>query len=99
MLIPSCGNLAASLSNTVPEPNSFDVNHCASRTLTTNQPSSAGASPEPESSSRASGTGLSLTRHDRHILMAVMARDAAVELLLSSNEPAIRFLAQRDVLG
>ena len=31
--------------------------------------------------------------------MAVMARDAAVELLLSSNEPAIRFLAQRDVLG
>jgi len=31
--------------------------------------------------------------------MAVMARDAAVELLLASNEPAIRFLAQRDVLG
>lgn len=31
--------------------------------------------------------------------MAVMARDAAVELLLSSNEPAIRFMAQRDVLG
>jgi hypothetical protein len=31
--------------------------------------------------------------------MAVMARDAAVELLLSSNEPAIRFMVRRDVLG
>jgi hypothetical protein len=35
---------------------SQNVNHCASRTFTTNQPSPAGASPEPESSSGASGT-------------------------------------------
>src|SRR5207244_6348857 len=43
------------------EPDGFfspfsDVNHRASRTFTTNQPSAAGASPEPESSSGASGT-------------------------------------------
>jgi hypothetical protein len=31
--------------------------------------------------------------------MAVMARDAAVDFLLASNEPAIRFLTRRDVLG
>src|SRR5205807_9729322 len=33
-----------------------EVNHSASRTFTTNQPSAAGARPEPESSSGASGT-------------------------------------------
>src|SRR5262245_10548021 len=81
------------------EPNDFDECHSASRALTTNQPASAGASPEPESSSRASGTRRSLTVHDRHILMAVMARDAAVDFLLASNEPAIRFLTRRDILG
>jgi hypothetical protein len=31
--------------------------------------------------------------------MAVMARDAAVDFLLASNEPAIRFLTRRDILG
>jgi len=31
--------------------------------------------------------------------MAVMARDAAIDFLLASNEPAIRFMARRDVLG
>ena len=37
-----------------------EENHSASRTLTTNQPSVTGASPEPESSSRASDTNPSL---------------------------------------
>ena len=31
--------------------------------------------------------------------MTVMARDAAVDFLLASNEPTIRFMARRDVLG
>src|SRR6187397_254313 len=112
MLIPSCGNSAAPLSKTQPEPNDFDVAHSASRALTTNQPSSAGARPEPESSSRASGTVASLSiglRVDwsspdpEHLLVAVTARDAtaraAIDFLLASREPAIRFLTRRDVLG
>src|SRR5512133_4061423 len=61
MLIPSPLNQAASLSNTHPDPNAFDVDHSASRAFTTNQPSSAGARPEPESSSRAPGIAASLT--------------------------------------
>ena len=55
MLTPSCENSAASPSNTQPEPNVFDTHHSTSRTFTTNQPSLAGARPEPESSSCASG--------------------------------------------
>src|SRR5438034_4286344 len=59
--MPSCGNPASRLSKEHSEPDGCfspfsDVNHSASRTFTTNQPSAAGARPEPESSSRASGT-------------------------------------------
>src|SRR5688572_15302715 len=53
--MPNCRNQNSWLSNPHPEPNVFDVHHSASRTLTTNQPSPAGARPEPKSSSRASG--------------------------------------------
>src|SRR5438874_2421544 len=64
--MPSCVNSFAGVSKAHSAPDGFfelgpcasDVHHSASRTLTTNQPSVAGASPEPESSSRASGTGL-----------------------------------------
>src|SRR3954463_9676086 len=56
MLMPTRGNENSWLSKTVPEPNAFDVHHSASRTFTTNQPSATGTRPEPESSSRASGT-------------------------------------------
>src|SRR4051794_16184645 len=56
-LMPSCGNDTSWLSNPHPEPNVLDNHHSASRTFTTNQPSLAGARPEPESSSRASSTG------------------------------------------
>src|SRR5438477_6069480 len=55
MLMPSCGNRQASVSKPTPEPNAGDVHHSASRTLTTNQPSPAGARPDPPSSRGASG--------------------------------------------
>jgi hypothetical protein len=54
--MPSCRNECSGLSNTVAEPVVSDVIQAASRTFTTNQPSLAGTSPEPESSSLASGT-------------------------------------------
>src|SRR5438876_3588632 len=59
--MPSCGNSNAWLSKAHSEPDGrfppfSDVNHWASRTFTTNQPSPAGARPEPESSSGASRT-------------------------------------------
>src|SRR3954453_12243159 len=55
MLIPSCGNGAASpFSKTQPEPNAWCVAQTVSRTLTTNQPSPAGRKPDCVSSSCAS---------------------------------------------
>src|SRR2546421_7903422 len=59
--MPRCGNSNSWLSNAHSEPDGCfppfsDVNHWASRTFTTNQPSPAGARPEPESSSGASRT-------------------------------------------
>ena len=60
--MPNCGNSTLSLSkpHSAPEgrrdPDVSEVNHWASRAFTTNQPSEAGARPEPESSSCASGT-------------------------------------------
>src|SRR6266550_3902339 len=59
--MPMCGNSAFALSKLHSEPDGFispfsDVNHWASRTFTTNQPSPVGARPEPESSSGASST-------------------------------------------
>src|SRR2546430_1656981 len=59
--MPSCGNSNSWLSKEHSEPDGrfsrfSDVNHWASRTFTTNQPWPAGARPEPESSSGASGT-------------------------------------------
>ena len=59
--MPNCGNSNFWLSKSHAEPDGCfspfsDVHHSASRTFTTNQPSLAGARPEPESSSRASGT-------------------------------------------
>src|SRR6266571_458572 len=59
--MPNCGNSNSWLSKAHSEPDGFfspfsDVNHWASRTFTTNQPSPADARPEPESSSGASGT-------------------------------------------
>jgi hypothetical protein len=59
--MPSCGNSDFALSKEHSEPDGrfspfSEVNHWASRTFTTNQPSEAGARPEPESSSCASGT-------------------------------------------
>src|SRR5207244_11619298 len=59
--MPNCGNSKSRLSKEHSEPDGFfppfsDVNHWASRTFTTNQPWAAGARPEPESSSDASGT-------------------------------------------
>src|SRR5947208_14708923 len=54
--MPRSGKWNSRLSNPHPEPNVCDVHHTASRTFTPNQPSPAGARPEPESSSRASGT-------------------------------------------
>src|SRR5580765_7032167 len=57
-LIPNCGNSSGespySFANQHAAPLVSEVNHSASRTLTTNQPSVTGASPEPASSSRAS---------------------------------------------
>ena len=51
--MPSCRNQNSWLSKAHSEPDGFfspfsDVNHSASRTFTTNQPSPAGARPEPE---------------------------------------------------
>src|SRR5262249_29476122 len=85
MLIPSCGNQAASLSNVQPDPKDFDVCHSASRVLTTNQPSSAGARPDPESSSRASGT----TRVYRH-----EGRRPGLDLAANLYGPLRRFYAR-----
>src|SRR2546430_8541293 len=60
MLIPSCGNSIGgspySFANQHAAPLVSEENHSASRTLTTNQPSVTGASPEPASSSLASLT-------------------------------------------
>src|SRR5213595_2920656 len=60
-LIPSCANSIGdspySLANQHAAPLVSEENHSASRTLTTNQPSVTGASPEPASSSLASFTG------------------------------------------
>src|SRR6187551_2256087 len=60
MLIPSCANSIGgspySLANQHAAPLVSEENHSASRTLTTNQPSVTGASPEPASSSLASFT-------------------------------------------
>src|SRR5437763_13755260 len=59
-LIPSCANSIGgapySLANQHAAPLVSEENHSASRTLTTNQPSVTGASPEPASSSLASFT-------------------------------------------
>src|SRR4051794_29210418 len=59
-LIPSCGNSIGgspySFANQHAAPLVSEENHSASRTLTTNQPSVTGASPEPASSSLASFT-------------------------------------------
>src|SRR2546427_7336616 len=59
--MPTCGKENSRLSKRQSEPGGFfsafsAVNHWASRTFTTNQPSPAGARPEPESSSGASRT-------------------------------------------
>src|SRR5438128_817917 len=59
--MPNSGKGNSRLSKRQSEPGGFfslfsAVNHWASRTFTTNQPSPTGASPELESSSRASGT-------------------------------------------
>src|SRR4051812_49377139 len=69
-LMPNCRNENSGLSgpyaqdsrfwNTQSDPRESNVSHIASDTFTTNQPSSAGARPEPESSSRASGTRTTL---------------------------------------
>src|SRR3954469_26005091 len=59
-LIPNCANSIGcspySLANQHAAPLVSEENHSASRTLTTNQPSVTGASPEPASSSLASFT-------------------------------------------
>src|SRR5436190_16277472 len=59
-LIPSCANSIGgapySLANQHAAPLVSEENHSASRTLTTNQPSVTGASPEPASASLASFT-------------------------------------------
>src|SRR5438477_12362152 len=59
-LIPSCANSIGgapySLANQHAAPLVSEENHSASRTLTPNQPSVTGASPEPASSSLASFT-------------------------------------------
>src|SRR6185437_9662332 len=52
----SIGDSPYSLANQHAAPLVCDENHSASRTLTTNQPSVTGASPEPASSSLASFT-------------------------------------------
>ena len=67
--MPSCGNGNSLLSKRQSEPGGFcslfsAVIHWASRTFTTNQPSEAGARPEPESLSCASGTCLILPLDD-----------------------------------
>src|ERR687887_2730436 len=59
--MPNWGNSAIGVSNEHSEPDGrfspfSDVNHIASPTFTTNQPSVVGARPEPESSSCASRT-------------------------------------------
>jgi hypothetical protein len=59
-LIPSCvnstGGSRTSLSKLHAAPLVSELHHSTSRTFTTNQPSVTGARPEPEFSSRASGT-------------------------------------------
>src|SRR5207244_7176554 len=67
-LTPTSANSTLPPSKEHSEPDGFlspssDVNHSASRTFTTNHPSVAGASPEAESSSRASGIGSLVAVH------------------------------------
>src|SRR3954453_3044149 len=66
-LIPSCANSTGgspySFANQHAPPLDSEENHSASRTLTTNQPSVTGASPEPPSSSLASSTSRILALH------------------------------------
>src|SRR2546428_13541816 len=95
-LMPTCGNSAFALSKAHSEPDGFfspfsDVNHWASRTFTTNQPSPAGARPEPESSSRASSTarvykvaGLRDRELDAADVQAERLREANAELEIFS---------------
>src|SRR5207237_9344206 len=86
-LIPNCANSIGcapySLANQHAAPLVSEENHSASRTLTTNQPSVTGASPEPASSSLASftqqilavqTTGVSYARAFRDDARAVGAR-------------------------
>src|SRR3954462_1290690 len=60
----STGGSPYSLSKAHLAPLVSDVHHSASRTLTTNQPSVTGVSPDPASSSRASCTGAILSEND-----------------------------------
>src|SRR5712664_3441448 len=90
--MPSCGNSNSWLSKEHSEPDSFfspfsDVNHAASRTFTTNQPSPAGARPEPESLSGASGTA---RVYERFRLQSSIPRSARIAARVH--------VEQRDVL-
>src|SRR4051794_20956365 len=70
-LIPSCANSTGgspySFANQHAPPLDSEENHSASRTLTTNQPSVTGASPEPPSSSLASFTSRILALHQARL--------------------------------
>lgn len=70
-LIPSCANSIGgspySLSNQHAAPLVSENHHSASRTLTTNQPSVTGASPEPLSSSCAWGTESILAAQESNV--------------------------------
>src|SRR4051794_40916285 len=80
-LIPSCGNSIGgspySLANQHVAPLVSEENHSASRTLTTNQPSVTGASPEPASSSLASFTEQILAAQATAISLGPLFRNDA----------------------
>src|SRR2546421_5241950 len=78
-LIPSCANSIGgspySFANQHAAPLVSEENHSASRTLTTNQPSVTGASPEPPSSSLASFTNRILAVHQTPVSHRASVRE------------------------
>src|SRR3954453_145768 len=94
-LIPSCANSIGdspySLANQHAAPLVSEENHSASRTLTTNQPSVTGASPEPASSSLASFTQQILAVQATAVSPApVLRSDARAGSDQRSRMPSVR---------
>ena len=73
-----------------------DVHHSASRTFTTNQPSLAGARPEPESSSRASGTARVYGARDEAPILEVVNKVIVRPPTLADAHSIAALIAERD---